>query len=88
MTEETKSIVKATKHSIWKYFGAMFMERKNGYTAVSLTRLLALVSFVVLNYMLLTGKLDSQWAVYTFFGLVTGKTAESVMAIWKGKKAQ
>jgi len=38
-------LVKATKHSVWKYFGAMFMEEKNGEMAVSWTRFLGILTF-------------------------------------------
>lgn len=118
MTEQAKtSIVKATdwtKQKIWKYFGAMFMEKKDGEYAVSLTRILALVCFTMLcwKWSGLTGDIDTsvkaaldaagidvplalkiasevpETLLWTFWGLLGGKTVESMAAIWKGKKAQ
>lgn len=118
MTEQTKAtVVKATdwtKKKIWKYFGSMFMEKKDGEQAISLTRLLALVCFIMLiwKWSGVTGDVDASVKValeaakidvpialksasqipdtllYTFWALLSGKTAESVIAIWKGKKGQ
>ena len=107
-----KSIKENTKHITWKYFGAMFMEKKDGVNAVSLTRLLALTLFIMLlwKWSGVTGQVDPVVAkaltdasidiplalkassyipetlLYTFWGLLGGKTAESVIALWKGKK--
>lgn len=50
MTDKLKSASDWTKMNVWKYFGAMFMEKKEGVQAVSLTRLLALVCFGMLVY--------------------------------------
>jgi hypothetical protein len=36
----------ATRHGLWKFFGALFMETKDGVQAVSLHRLLALSTYV------------------------------------------
>lgn len=44
MSEQAKSGI---RFSAWKYLGAMFMETKNGYLAVSFTRLLGLILFIV-----------------------------------------
>ena len=56
MTDQTKAKVAVaadwTKKNAWKYFGAMFMEKKDGEQAVSLTRLLALVCFAMLLLLL------------------------------------
>lgn len=118
MTDEAKAKVAQatdwTKKNIWKYFGAMFMEKKDGEQAVSLTRMLALVCFAMLLWKWggLTGQVDPAVAkalvdasldvptalksaseipdtlLYTFWGLLGGKTAESVIALWKGAKGQ
>jgi len=75
-----------TKKSIWKYFGAAFMEKKDGEYAVSLTRLLALICFGLLMYQWGVGVSVQETLLWTFWGLIGGKTAESMIAIWKGKK--
>ncbi len=79
-------IVQLTKRSLWRYFGAMFMEKKDGVQAVSLTRILALVCFGYLSHLWLAGTPIPDTLLYTFWGLLGGKTAESVFSIWKGKK--
>lgn len=116
MTDEAKAKVAVaadwTKKNIWKYFGAMFMEKKDGEQAVSLTRMLALMCFAMLLWKWggLTGDIDASvktaleaakidvplalksaseipdTLLYTFWGLLGGKTAESMVALWKGKK--
>ena len=85
----TTTLVSATKKSIWKYFGAMFMENKDGEQAISLTRTLSLVCF---------GMLLWKWSgfsshpevqdtlIYTFWGLIGGKTFESMVTLFKGTK--
>lgn len=40
-----KAATSWTGHKVWKYFGAMFMEKKNGEMAVSLHKVLGLVMF-------------------------------------------
>ena len=108
-----ETAVTKTKKSIWKYFGAMFMEKKDGDYAVSFTRLLALICFGMLlwKWSGLTGSVNPEimevltdaeidipmalkvagevpeTLMVTFWGLLGGKTAESIFAIWKGKKA-
>lgn len=116
MPEEIKAklgaVVKATRHNLWKYLGAMFMEMKDGVQAVSFTRVLALCCFVMLMWKWsgITGTIDTDVAealaaanldvplalkassavadslLYTFWGLLGGKTAESMMSLWKGMK--
>ena len=73
----------------WKYLGAMFMEKKNGTNAVSFTRVLALVTFAMVSvkWWLGDGSVP-ETMLYTFWGLVGGKTAESMMAIFRGKKGE
>ena len=118
MTDQTKAKVAVaadwTKKNAWKYFGAMFMEKKDGEQAVSLTRLLALVCFAMLLWKWggLTGQVDAEvmkvlaeasldvptalksaseipeTLLWTFWGLLGGKTAESMIALWKGAKGQ
>ena len=80
-----------TKESVWKYFGAAFMETKNGKQAISLTRSLSLLCFGYMSYLWLTATEDSEVPdklLYTFFVLLGGKTLEAMLAIWKGKKGQ
>lgn len=92
MSEEMKNkVVKAsdwTKRKVWQYFGAMFMEKKDGVQAVSLTRLLSLVCFGVLMYQWLSATDVPNTLMYTFWGLIGGKTAESMIALWKGAKGK
>jgi hypothetical protein len=114
MSEKAKAASDWTKNKVWKYFGAMFMEKKDGENAVSLTRLLALICFGMLIWKwsginggvdelvkdaLIAAEVDVPTALkvaseipdtllYTFWGLLGGKTLESITAIWKGKKAQ
>lgn len=40
-------MVGKARHGVWKYFGAMMMERKSGVQAVSWTRFLGLITFGV-----------------------------------------
>lgn len=118
MTEHVKTILanttKVTKKSIWKYFGAMFMEKKDGEQAVSLTRLLSLLCFGMLAWKwggftgqvspdvlaaLEAAKVDVPFALkqatevpetlmWTFWGLLGGKTMESMVALWKDNKGK
>jgi len=50
MTDETKAIVtktvEATRHNLWKFFGAIFMSEKNGQQAVSYHKVLGFVLFL------------------------------------------
>ena len=46
MSEAITKAVTTTKKSIWKYFGAMMMEEKDGQQAVSFTRVLGVILFV------------------------------------------
>lgn len=46
MSEQMKQAMDKTKGTIWKYFGAMMMEEKNGQQAASYTRTLGLVLFI------------------------------------------
>lgn len=107
-----KTKMDVAKNTTFKYFGAMFMEKKDGQQAVSLTRMLALLCFGMLMWKWsgVTGTVDPEVAkalldaginvpmalkasgeipstlLYTFWGLLGGKTAESMMALFKGKK--
>lgn len=76
----------SVKHQAWKYLGAMFMESKNGIQAVSFTRVLGLICFGYLSYQWLGAVEVPETLLYTFWGLIGGKTMESMVALWKGKK--
>jgi len=95
MTDAVKSkiaaVTQAAKHSTWKYFGATFMEQKDGVQAVSLTRMLALICFGMMVWK--WGGLGDPVEVpesllWTFWGLIGGKTAESMISLWRGTKGQ
>lgn len=77
----TKEKVKKT---FWKFLGAAFMEKKDGEQAVSLTRSLSLVCFGYLSYQWLAGVSVQPTLLYTFWGLIGGKTAETMLAKWRG----
>jgi len=118
MGEQVKAFIskttKVTRKSIWKYFGAMFMEKKDGEQAISLTRILALFCFSMLVWKWggVTGQVDDSVKtvleaanidvpmalkqasevpdklLWTFWGLLGGKTLESMVSIFKGTKGQ
>jgi len=67
------------KHAFWKYLGAAFMESKDGKQAISLTRSLSLICFGYLSYLWITGGVPANTLVWTFWGLIGGKTAETMV---------
>ncbi len=84
--ETIKKTAAVGKHTAWQLFGAAFMEKKDGHQAVSLTRLLALLCFGYLSWEWLSGNEVPDTLLYTFWGLISGKTLESMTALWKGQK--
>jgi len=78
------------KTATWKYFGAMLMEDKGGQQALSLTRLLAIVLFVVMTLMW-TGVIPFPGSstdvptgmVGTFAALIGVKGLKSAVEAWQ-----
>lgn len=76
---------------LWKYFGAMIMETKEGQQALSLTRLLAIALFVVMVLMW-TGVIpfpgeakDVPMSMVGTFGALIGiKGLKSAVEAYKG----
>jgi hypothetical protein len=69
---------------VWKYFGAMFMEEKNGQQAVGYTRMLSLVLFVIACVRWNTGdNVVPDSLLYTLWGLLGLKAINTVAP--KGK---
>lgn len=87
---EPTSRLQIAKQTAWQYVGAAFTEQKNGKTAVSLTRSLAMVAFGILLWKWGTAPagIDSvpDSLLWTFWGLIGGKTCESLAAIVKKRK--
>ncbi len=79
-------VVTKAKHSIWKYFGAMMMEKKNGVQAVSYTRTLGIVLFIACMVMWLVGSGEvPQSMLWTLWGLIGIKGAKDVATKWGDK---
>lgn len=78
-------MVDKTKHTIWKYLGAMMMEEKDGHQAVSYTRTLGVVLFAccLVAWMVKGGDLPDMM-VYTLWGLIGIKGAKDVAKGLKG----
>lgn len=51
MPESVKTAITKTKRGIWKYFGAMMTEKKDGVQAMSYTRTLGLILFIACLFM-------------------------------------
>lgn len=89
MTLETKTKLAkagaATKKTVWKYFGAAFMEQKDGQQAVSLTRGLAIICFGLCVWKWSVDLDPTQTLLYSFWGLIGGKTAETMISKLRGK---
>lgn len=84
MSETMKKAVSGTKKTVWKYFGAMMMEQKDGGQAVSFTRTLAIVLFFSCLFMW-HGVIGESSEVpgdmlYTLWGLIGIKGAKDVAA--------
>jgi len=57
--EKKKEEKTSIGHKIWKFFGAMIMDEKSGTYALSLTRVMAVVLFIVMLWTwLFTGEVD------------------------------
>ena len=71
-----------TKGTVWKYFGAMMMEQKNGSQAVSYTRTLGLILFGICVSMwtgLIAGEVPDSM-IYTLWGLIGIKGGKDIAA--------
>ncbi len=90
-------MVAKTKHTVWKYLGAMMMEEKDGHQAVSYTRTLGvvlfaccLVAWMVKAFMVPgEGEMPSvgdlpDMMVYTLWSLIGIKGAKDVAKGLKG----
>ena len=86
-----------TKGTIWKYFGAMMMEDKNGQQAMSYTRCLGLVLFLacLCIWLMATFMTAEKGAppmdvppgmLTTLYGLIGIKGAKDVAGAFKGGK--
>lgn len=64
--------------TIWKYFGAMFMEQKDGQLAVSFHRMLGLIMFVWCLAQWSFGEEVPEHAVYTLWMLIGLKMVSKV----------
>lgn len=75
---------------LWKFFGAMILERKEGERALSLTRVLTLICFLcIVSIWMGVPFLPTEVPepmMEIFYVLLGGKTVESVAAIIKNKK--
>jgi hypothetical protein len=75
MTTEQK---KAVRHNAWKFLGSMFMDKKDGHWAMSLTRVLTLL--VTIQAMCIWSGFTEQqdlpdkmfWVLLTLLGVKTG----------------
>ena len=66
-------------NTFWQYLGAAFTESKNGKQAISLTRSLSVVCFSYLSYKWLANTPVDDTLVWTFWVLIGGKTAETMV---------
>ena len=71
----------------WRYFGAMLSETKDGKQAVSYTRVLGLILFLLALWMW-SGRLGGSGEVpesmlYTLWGLIGVKSARDITSIIK-----
>lgn len=80
LKEALKATTDVVKYNLWKYFGAMFLEQKDGHWAVSFTRVLGLSLFGALVVVSIgwTEKAlpDQLW--WTLWGLLGIKGAKDV----------
>lgn len=86
LVEPTK--IQTLKQSGWQYVGAAFTETKNGKQAVSLTRLLAMITFGMLMWKWGFGTEVPDSLMWAFGGLIGGKTFESLAAIIRHRKGR
>lgn len=67
-------------NTFWQYLGAAFTENKSGKQAISLTRTLSVVCFSYLSYKWLANTAVDDTLVWTFWVLIGGKTAETMVS--------
>jgi len=91
-------MIEKTKGVIWKYFGAMMMEKKDGAMAVSYTRLLGCILFFACLgiWLVATFKTQIEGAppidvpdgmLYTLWGLIGIKGGKDMAKALKGPVA-
>ena len=92
--EKVKTAMDGTKATVWKYFGAMMMETKDGKQAVSYTRTLGLVLFFACLIIwgastFMAGAEDGtqydvpQGMLYTLWGLIGIKGGKDIATAFK-----
>jgi len=86
MTDVTTTAKPSLKHYLWVFFGAMFMETKDGKQAISLTRIMTVILFASLMWKwggyAATPDVP-EYMMYTFWGLIGVNGTKSVTATIK-----
>lgn len=83
MAEKAKAMVAGAKRGMWRYFGAMMMEQKDGIQAVSYTRTLGLILFGMCAYKWSMGIDVVESMLMTLWGLIGIKGAKDVAAAFR-----
>ena len=76
-------VIAKTRHGVWKYFGAMMMEDKDGTQAVSYPRTLGLCLFGMCAYKWGIGTEVVESMLMTLWGLIGIKGAKDVAAAFR-----
>jgi len=78
-------ITGVTRQTIWRFFGALFMEAKDGVQAVSLNRVLSLGTYIAAMVMWLGDKAVPDSMLYTLWALLGINGAAKVASVIKEK---
>ena len=76
--------ITTTRQTSWRFFGALFMEEKNGVQAVSLHKVLGLTTYVACMALWLKEKEIAESMLYTLWGSLAINGASKVTSILKG----